>query len=88
MSDIVISPVFPSYGRVALEAMACNKPVVAYDSNPHAPYQTRPYDIFDMAEKIIRCCDERPGGQREYVMKNANAEIMAKQAIEIYQRFV
>jgi glycosyltransferase involved in cell wall biosynthesis len=88
MSDVVISPVFPSYGRVALEAMACNKPVIAYDSNPHATYQTRPYDIYDMAEKIIRCCDERPGGQREYVLKNANAEIMAKQAIEIYQRFV
>jgi len=88
MSDMVVSPVFPSYGRVALEAMACDKPTVGYDSNPHVNYKVRPYDINDLADKIMKCYEEKPTGQRDYVSKNANAEIMAEQAIDVYKRFI
>lgn len=88
MADIVVSPVFPSYGRVALEALAMNKPVVAYNSNVHADYKCRPYDPDDLAEKILACWEEKPNGQRKYAEKNLNAEQMAKDAIEIYKRFI
>jgi len=88
MADIVVSPVFPSYGRVSLEAMACNKPVVAYKTNPHADYKCEPYDPDDMAEKIIQCWEERPNDQRKYVEKHCSAEQMAIEAIEIYRRFL
>jgi len=88
MADIVVSPVFPSYGRVSLEALACNKPVVAYKTNPHANYKCEPYDPDDMAEKIIKCWEEKPNKQREYAESNCSAEQMAKEIIEIYRRFV
>jgi len=86
--DMVVSPVFPSYGRVSLEAMACGKPVVAYNTNPHADYKCRPYDPDDMAEKIIQCWEEKKGGQREYAEDNFDAGKMAREAIEIYKRLV
>ena len=85
--DMVVSPVFPSYGRVSLEAMACNKPVIAYNSNPHADYKCTPYDPDDMAEKIIQCIEERPNTQRKYAEENLSAAIMAEEAIKIYRRF-
>ena len=88
LADIVVSPVFPSYGRVSLEAKACNKPVVAYKTNPHADYKCEPYDPDDMAAKIIQCYEEKPTGQRKYAEENLNAEDMAKAAIEIYRRFL
>lgn len=88
MADIVVSPVFPSYGRVSLEALAMNKPVVAYNSNTHANYKCKPYDPDDLAEKILACWEEKPNGQRKYAEKNLNAEQMAKDAIKIYKRFL
>lgn len=88
MADMVVSPVFPSYGRVSLEALACNKPVVAYDTNPHATYKVKPYDPDDMAEKIISCYEERCNGQRQYAEKYLDAKDMANEAIKIYKRFV
>ena len=88
LADIVVSPVFPSYGRVSLEAMACGKPVVAYKTNPHADYKCEPYDPDDMAEKIIQCWEEKKGGQREYAVKNLDVKNMAEKAIEIYRRFI
>jgi len=88
MADIVVSPVFPSYGRVSLEAKACNKPVVAYDTNPHADYKCRPYDPDDMAEKIMQCWDEKRNGQRKYAEENLDAMQMAKDADRIYRRYV
>ena len=88
LSDIVVSPVFPSYGRVSLEALAMDKPVVAYNTNPHASYKCKPYDPDDMAEKVLRCWEEKPNGQRAYAEEHLSAEKMAKEAIEIYRRFV
>ena len=88
LADIVVSPVFPSYGRVSLEALACGKPVVAYKTNPHADYKCEPYDPDDMAAKIIQCHEEKPNHQRQYAEKNLSAEDMAKGAIEIYKRFI
>lgn len=88
MADIIVSPVFPSYGRVSLEALACNKPVVAYDSNPHADYRCRPYDPDDMATAITACYEEHPNGQRRYAENKLNAQTMASEAIDIYKRFV
>ena len=88
LADIVVSPVFPSYGRVSLEALACNKPVVAYSSNPHATYKCDPYDVNDIAEKIIACCEEMPNGQAKYAAEHLDAKTMAKEAIEIYERFL
>lgn len=88
LADVVVSPVFPSYGRVSLEAIACGKPVVAYKTNPHANYKCEPYDPDDMAEKIIQCYEEKPTLQREYAEKNLDAMDMAKGAVEIYRRFV
>ena len=88
MADIVVSPVYPSYGRVSLEALACNKPVVAYDTNPHATYKCRPYDPDDMAEKIIRCYEENPNSQRKYAEKNLSMQTMTEEAIKIYKRFL
>ena len=88
MADIVVSPVFPSYGRVSLEALACNKPVVAYKTNPHANYKCEPYDPDDMAAKILQCWEERPNGQRKYAENHCDAAEMARQAVEIYRRFV
>lgn len=88
LSDIVVSPVYPSYGRVALEALACNKPVVAYNTNPHATYTCEPYNTDDMAEKIIQCWEEKPNSQRAYAEKYLSAQVMAQRAIEIYRRFV
>jgi glycosyltransferase involved in cell wall biosynthesis len=86
-ADIVVSPIFPSYGRVSLEALACDKPVVAYKTNPHATYKCEPYDPDDMAEKILQCWEEKPGGQREYAEKCLDVKIMAEEAIKIYRRF-
>lgn len=88
MADIIVSPVFPSYGRVSLEAKACNRPVIAYNTNPHADYKCKPYDPDDMAEKIIQCWKEKPNHQREYAEKYLSAKIMADEAIKIYQRFL
>jgi glycosyltransferase involved in cell wall biosynthesis len=88
MADIVVSPVFPSYGRVGLEALAMNKPVVAYKTNPHANYKCEPYDPDDMAEKILQCWEEKPNGQRKYAEKNLSAHTMAKEAIAVYRRFI
>jgi len=86
--DMVISPVFPSYGRVSLEALACDKPVVAYNTNPHTDYTCPPYDPDALAECVIKCWQDKPTGQREYAEKNLDAKVMAEQAIEIYRRFV
>lgn len=88
LTDIVVSPVFPSYGRVSLEALACNKPVVAYKTNPHADYKCEPYDPDDMAEKIIQCYEEKPNHQRKYAEDNLSAMKMAEGAVEIYKRFI
>uniref|UniRef100_A0A6H1ZI52 Putative glycosyltransferase n=1 Tax=viral metagenome TaxID=1070528 RepID=A0A6H1ZI52_9ZZZZ len=88
LADIVISSVYPSYGRVSLEAMACNKPVIACNTNPHADYKCEPYNPDDMAEKIIQCWSEKKNGQRQYAEKNLSAAKMAEEAIEIYKRFV
>ena len=88
LADIVVSPVYPSYGRVSLEALACNKPVVAYKTNPHATYKCEPYDPDDMAKKILQCWEEKPNGQRKYAETNCSAEDMVKKLIEIYRRFV
>ena len=88
LCDILVSPVYPSFGRVSLEAKACNKPVVAYNTNKHADYQCAPYNPDDMADKILQCWEEKKNGQREYAEKNLSAEMMAKEAIEIYRRFV
>ena len=88
LADIVVSPVYPSYGRVSLEALACNKPVVAYNTNPHATYKCQPYNPDDLAEKIIRCFEEKPNGQRKYAEENLSAELMTNKAIEIYRRFL
>lgn len=86
--DMVISPVFPSYGRVSLEAMACNKPVVAYKTNLHADYTCEPYDPDDMAEKILQCIEEKPNNQRKRAFKKFNAVKMVEEAVQIYKRFV
>ena len=88
MADMVVSPVYPSYGRVSLEALAMNKSVVAYNSNPHANYRCEPYDPDDMAEKILECWEHKPNGQRKYAEENLSAEKMAQEAIEIYRRLV
>jgi glycosyltransferase involved in cell wall biosynthesis len=88
LADMVVSPVFPSYGRVGLEALAMGKPLVAYDTNPHADYKCRPYDSDDLAEKILQCWEERPNNQRAYAEKHLSAHDMAMRAIEIYRRFV
>jgi glycosyltransferase involved in cell wall biosynthesis len=88
LADIVVSPVYPSYGRVSLEALACNKPVVAYNTNPHATMKCEPYNIEDMAEKIIKCWEEKPNGQRKYAEEHLDCKEMARQAVEIYRRFV
>lgn len=88
MADIVVSPVFPSYGRVSIEALACNRPVVAYKTNPHATYTCEPYDPEDMAGKIITCWEEKPNGQRQYAEENLSAQTMAEKAVEIYGRFL
>ncbi len=88
MADIVVSPVFPSYGRVSLEALACNKPVIAYDTNPHADYKVKPYDPDDFAEKIIKCYEEKPNSQRAYAEKHLDAKDMASEAVKIYKRFL
>lgn len=88
MADIVVSPVFPSYGRVSMEALACGKPVVAYKTNPHATYKCEPYDPDDMAEKVIQCWEEKRNGQRQYAEANLSAKLMAEKAIEVYRRFL
>jgi len=88
MADMVISPVFPSYGRVSLEALAMNTPVVSYNTNPHADYKCEPYDPDDMAEKILQCWEHKPNSQRQYAEKNLSAEEMTKQAIKIYRRLI
>jgi glycosyltransferase involved in cell wall biosynthesis len=88
LADIVVSPVFPSYGRVRLEALAMNKPVVAYKTNPHADYKCEPYNPDDMAEKIIACWEEKPSGQRKYAEENLSAMQMAKDVVSIYRRFI
>jgi len=88
LADIVVSPVFPSYGRVSLEALACDKPVVAYKTNPHATFKCEPYDPDDMAEKIIQCHEEKPTGMRKYAEENLSIVRMAEQAIEIYRRLL
>jgi glycosyltransferase involved in cell wall biosynthesis len=88
MADIVVSPVFPSYGRVSLEALACNKPVVAYKTNPHATYKCEPYDPADMAAKVVQCWTEKPNGQRKYAEEHLSAKSMAEGALAIYRRFL
>lgn len=88
LADIVVSPVFPSYGRVSLEALACNKPVVAYNTNPHATYKVRPYDPDDMAEAVLKCWEEKPNGQRKYAEEHLSSRLMAEEAVKVYRRFI
>lgn len=88
LADIVVSPVFPSYGRVSLEALACNKPVIAYKTNPHATFKCEAYDPDDMAEKIIQCWEQKPNSQRKYAENYLSAKGMAEAAVEIYRRFI
>jgi glycosyltransferase involved in cell wall biosynthesis len=88
LADMVISPVFPSYGRVSLEALACNRPVIAYNTNPHATMTCEPYNPAAMAEKIIKCWKEKPNGQRKYAEEHLSAQVMAEKAIEIYRRYI
>jgi glycosyltransferase involved in cell wall biosynthesis len=88
LADIVISPVYPSYGRVSLEALACNKPVIAYNTNPHATYKCNPYDPDAMSDAVIKCWDEKPNSQRKYAEINLDAKQMADEAIAIYRRFL
>jgi len=88
LGDMIISPVFPSYGRVSLEALACGKSVVAYNTNPHTDYQCEPYDPDSMAEQILRCWEEKKNGQREYAEKYLNVQDTAVEAIKIYKRYI
>jgi len=88
LADIVVSPVYPSYGRVSLEALATNKPVVAYNTNPHATYKCKPYNIDDMAQNIIKCWEEKPNGQRQYAEDHLDCMEMARQAVDVYRRFM
>lgn len=88
MADIVVSPVFPSYGRVSLEAKACNKPVVAYNTNPHADFRCEPYNPQSMADAILKCWETKPNGQRKYVEENCNIKTTADEAIKIYKEYV
>lgn len=88
LADMVVSPVFPSYGRVSLEALACNKPVVAYKTNPHATYKCEPYSPSSMAEAIIKCWEEKPNGQRTYAEENLSSVLMAENAVDVYRRFI
>lgn len=88
MADIVVSPVFPSYGRVSLEALACNKPVVGYNTNPHATYKVDPYQPDQMAQAILACWETKPNGQRHYAEENLSAKKMAEEAVAIYGRFI
>ncbi len=88
MSDMVVSPIYPSYGRVALEALACNRPVIAYKTNPHATYKCEPYNPQEMADAILDCWKNKPNGQRDYAEKFLDAKLMAQGAIDIYRRFI
>lgn len=88
MCDMVISPVYPSYGRVSIEAKACNKPVIAYNTNPHADYKIEPYNIDAIVDSVIDCWDKKPNGQRKYAEDNLSAMDMAKAAVDIYRRYV
>lgn len=88
MADMIVSTVFPSYGRVSLEALACDKPVIGYNSNPHATYTCPPYDPDALAEAIVKCYEEKLNGQRAYAEKHLDAKVMADEAIKIFKRFV
>jgi glycosyltransferase involved in cell wall biosynthesis len=89
MADMVISPTFPSYGRVSLEALACDKPTITYECNPHGTYKSKYYDVDDMAEKIIQCIEEKPKKKmREYAEKNLDLNRSAEETIKLYQRFL
>lgn len=87
MADIVISPVYPSYGRVSIEAKACNKPVIAYNTCPHADYKIPPYNIDSIVKAVDDCWEKKPNGQRKYAEENCDAMDMAKAAIDIYKRY-
>lgn len=86
--DMIVSPTFLSYSRTTPEALACDKPVLGGMSNVHANYQFQPNDPDELAEKIIKCHMEKPKGMREYAEKNCSSETMAKEAVEIYKRYL
>jgi glycosyltransferase involved in cell wall biosynthesis len=88
MADIVISPTFPSYGRVSMEALACNKPVITYHCNPHGTYKALFYDPKDMADQIIDCIIEKPEGMRQYAEEHFDLYKSAQETINLYQRFL
>lgn len=88
--DMVVSPVFPSYGIVPMEAIACGVPAVAYDSNPDATFPCRPYDIGDMCRAIKECIENppKPEDLRAYAEKTFSGEQMAADACEIYEYYL
>ena len=87
--DMVVSPVFPSYGIVPMEAIACGVPVVGYYSNPDVTFPCKPYDIMNMCAAIEQCYKEppKPEDLRSYAEQKFDGERMAKDAIKIYEQY-
>ena len=80
--------------RVELEGMACGCQVVGY-SDSFTKWKANPYDIKDIAKKIIDCWNyikENPKSRQEarnWVLKNANMEKQVKNKyIPLYKKVI
>lgn len=81
--------------RTELEAMACGCHVVGY-SNSFTKYKCNPFDIKDMAKKVIKCWNDIKDNKemkrqeaRSWVMENANMEKQVEQRyIPLYEKIL
>lgn len=99
-SHMLISPVMTGEpSRVQKEAMACGCPVIAWDtdnfSDSHATLKAKPFDPFDMADKIEQLynaiLDDHPR-VRQHARQTAeqyyNIDNMAKVVVEVCRNTV
>jgi glycosyltransferase involved in cell wall biosynthesis len=80
--------------RVELEAMSCGCQVISYGGN-FTKWVCKPYDIDDMADKIIECWEyiQKDSAaareeSRQWVFEHANIEKQVDQYIELYTKIL
>lgn len=88
--DIVVSALSPLYARTPLEALACGKAAICHGYNePDYPWTVTDYSPAAFADTIIRCWEDYGKiDYRKYAEEHHDVMEMARQAIEVYKRFL
>jgi hypothetical protein len=86
--DIVVSCLSPLYAR-SIECFGANKPLVCPGYREHEDYPY-PCDLEpeSMARAIIEAWENREWPAREWAEEHHDAEATAKEALEIYAKYL